>query len=44
MFQLLTSLAGFFRGCNRQLRIFQGGLVVSNRLFGYDWAIKSPNP
>ena len=44
MFQLLTSLAGFFHGCNCQLRIFQGELVVCNRFFGYDWAIKSPDP
>ena len=35
MFQLLTSLADFFRFCNRQLRDFQAKLVVSNRLFGY---------
>ena len=32
------------RGCNCQLRNFQGELVVCNRFFGYDWANKIPDP
>ena len=32
------------RGCNCQLRNFQGELVVCNRFFGYDWAIKQTEP
>lgn len=44
MFQLLTSLAGFFHDCNCRLRDFQSELVDCNRLFGYDQAIKSPDP
>ncbi len=41
-FQL--SIFNFQLNCNCRLRDFQGKLVVCNRLFGYDQAIKSPDP